>query len=162
MKLAQEQRGTFRVAVRRDSGIEAALHLSGKRLAATVGNISAEGIFLRLDRGPIAALKVERQLDVEISFEHGVMVLDVSDRGPGIAASERDKVFDKFYRGQAAKRNDGGTGLGLTICRAVARAHDGDICILPRAGGGSTVRFSLPCPGAVRADLFQASRRLPA
>jgi two-component system, OmpR family, sensor histidine kinase KdpD len=101
-------------------------------------------------------------VDVEISFEQGVMVLDVSDRGPGIAAGERDKVFDKFYRGQAAKRNDGGTGLGLTICRAVARAHDGDICILPRAGGGSTVRFSLPCPGAVRADLFQDSRRLPA
>ncbi|MES1185559.1 MAG: ATP-binding protein [Myxococcales bacterium] len=101
-------------------------------------------------------------LEIQITYQHGVMVLNVSDRGPGVAAAERDKVFDKFYRGQAAKRNDGGTGLGLTICRAVARAHDGDICILPRSGGGSTVRFSLPCPSMVQADLLPTGTRLQA
>lgn len=101
-------------------------------------------------------------IDIQITFQHGVMVLNVSDRGPGIAANERDKVFEKFYRGQAAKRNDGGTGLGLTICRAVARAHDGDICILGRPGGGSTIRFSLPCPTRLQADLVPEGSRLQA
>ncbi len=101
MKLAQEQRGTFRVAVRRDSGIEAALHLAGKRLAATVGDISAEGIFLRLDRGPIAALKVERQLDVEISFEEETFMLH------GVIRSERGGGYGIFFppRDRAGRPN---------------------------------------------------------
>lgn len=85
-------------------------------------------------------------LDVRVALRKSRVLVDVSDRGPGISAAERDKVFDKFYRGQAARQNDGGTGLGLTICRAVARAHGGDMSILARDGGGTTVRFTLPCP----------------
>ncbi|HET9933321.1 MAG TPA: ATP-binding protein [Polyangiaceae bacterium] len=74
------------------------------------------------------------------------VVLEVCDRGPGIAADERDKVFERFFRGKQAKRNDGGTGLGLTICRAVARAHGGRIAVRARESGGTTVEFALPCP----------------
>lgn len=70
--------------------------------------------------------------------------VEVCDRGPGIPAGEREKVFDKFYRGHAAKRNDGGTGLGLTICRAVVLAHGGSISISGREDGGTKVRFTLP------------------
>jgi two-component system sensor histidine kinase KdpD len=83
-------------------------------------------------------------IDLRVVAEPGEVFVEVRDRGPGIPPGEREKVFDKFYRGAAAKRNDGGTGLGLTICRAVARAHDGDMTILPREGGGTIVRFSLP------------------
>jgi two-component system sensor histidine kinase KdpD len=101
-------------------------------------------------------------LDIRVSLQAGVMRLDMSDRGPGIASSERDKVFEKFYRGQAARRNDGGTGLGLTICRAVARAHDGDVSILPRPGGGNIVRFSLPCPGIAQPVFMTNDPRLEA
>ena len=83
-------------------------------------------------------------IDVRVTRTTRVVSVDVCDRGPGIAADEREKVFDKFYRGRLAKRNDGGTGLGLTICRAVARAHDGEVRVLEREGGGSIVRFSVP------------------
>lgn len=72
------------------------------------------------------------------------IAVEICDRGPGISLAERDRVFEKFYRGQAAKHNDGGTGLGLTICRAVVRAHGGSIDILARTGGGTRVRFTLP------------------
>ena len=85
-------------------------------------------------------------IDVRVALRKKAVAVEFLDRGPGIAPLEREKVFDKFYRGQAAKRNDGGTGLGLTICRAVARAHDGEMTILSREGGGAIVRFSLPCP----------------
>ncbi len=80
------------------------------------------------------------------------IVLEVSDRGPGIREDERERVFERFYRGRQAKRNDGGSGLGLTICRAVARAHGGRIAIHARPGGGTTVELALPARAAVVAS----------
>jgi two-component system, OmpR family, sensor histidine kinase KdpD len=76
--------------------------------------------------------------------EHDGVAIEVCDRGPGIATAERERVFEKFYRGQAAKQNDGGTGLGLTICRGVVQAHGGRIELVARGGGGTKVRFTLP------------------
>jgi two-component system sensor histidine kinase KdpD len=101
-------------------------------------------------------------LDIQVALRKGRVVVDVCDRGPGIPSSERDKVFEKFYRGQAARRNDGGTGLGLTICRAVARAHGGDMAILARDGGGALVRFSLPCSATLAGIPSTEERRLHA
>ncbi|HXK18238.1 MAG TPA: ATP-binding protein [Polyangiaceae bacterium] len=83
-------------------------------------------------------------IEIRGSAEDDAVTLEVCDRGPGIPAAEREQVFEKFYRGQAAKQNDGGTGLGLTICRAVVQAHGGSIAIFPRAGGGTRVSFTLP------------------
>jgi two-component system sensor histidine kinase KdpD len=74
----------------------------------------------------------------------GVVKLQVSDFGPGIAESEREKVFERFFRGSQATKSDGGVGLGLTICRAVVRAHGGRIAIRERQGGGTLVEFTLP------------------
>ncbi|HWZ88774.1 MAG TPA: ATP-binding protein [Polyangiaceae bacterium] len=73
----------------------------------------------------------------------GVFV-EVADEGPGILPDELSKVFEKFYRGSAARKNDGGTGLGLMICRAAIRAHGGRISAQQRAGGGAAIEFTLP------------------
>jgi hypothetical protein len=108
MKLAQEQRGTFRVAVRRSSGITASLLFAGKELAATAGDISAEGLFLKLDRGPIDALRVDSKVDVEVTFEaetillHGVIRSEHAG-GYGVFFPHRDRAgnvnpLDKFER----------------------------------------------------------------
>lgn len=67
--LGQEQRLTFRVAVRANAGIDACLMLAGRKLPAVVGDISAEGLFVTLERGPLAALQVGAMVDVEVSFE---------------------------------------------------------------------------------------------
>jgi two-component system sensor histidine kinase KdpD len=77
------------------------------------------------------------------SAEDAVLV-QVEDNGPGIAAHEREKVFEKFYRGQHASKSDGGVGLGLTICRSIIRAHGGKIGVRERAGGGTLVEFTVP------------------
>lgn len=90
-------------------------------------------------------------VDITVVAEGGGIAVEIADRGLGIALRERERVFDKFYRGQAADKTDGGTGLGLTICRAVVRAHDGDIIVLPRPGGGTVVRFTFPGAGAAPA-----------
>ncbi len=101
-------------------------------------------------------------LDINITQQLDVLSVDVCDRGPGISEQEREKVFDKFYRGQAAKRNDGGTGLGLTICRAVARAHGGELRIIERSGGGTIARFSLPNPITISKPTMSHQQRAEA
>ena len=69
----------------------------------------------------------------------------VSDRGLGIPASDRERVFDKFFRlDPHLARGVGGTGLGLYICRELVELMDGRIWADARAGGGSTFVVELP------------------
>ena len=70
--------------------------------------------------------------------------LDVMDRGPGIAAAERERVFEPFYRVKGASEASGGVGLGLSLVRQIARQHGGDVRCLARDGGGSCFRVTLP------------------
>ena len=76
--------------------------------------------------------------------------LTVRDRGPGIPAGERAHVFDRFYRGAAA-RGRPGSGLGLAIVRQVAETHGGSIAVDEAPGGGALFRLALtpvgPRPG---------------
>jgi signal transduction histidine kinase len=70
--------------------------------------------------------------------------IEVADTGSGIAAAERDRVFEPFFRGGTdAARGSDGAGLGLAISRAIVEAHGGRIWVAD-AGVGTTVRFSLP------------------
>jgi two-component system OmpR family sensor kinase len=70
-------------------------------------------------------------------------VLEVEDSGPGIPAAERERVFDRFYRGEGAA--EGGTGLGLAIVRRIAQRHGGRVELLEGAGGkGLLARILLP------------------
>jgi len=70
-------------------------------------------------------------------------VVEVRDRGVGIAPEERDLVFDRFYRATAA-RSKPGSGLGLSIVSQIAELHGGTVELLPRAGGGTVARLTLP------------------
>jgi signal transduction histidine kinase len=70
--------------------------------------------------------------------------IEVADTGSGIAADDRDRVFEPFFRGGAhAARPSNGAGLGLAISRAIVEAHGGRIW-LEDAPAGTAVRFSLP------------------
>lgn len=68
----------------------------------------------------------------------------VADDGPGVAAGDRERIFDRFTRGGAAERRPGGAGLGLAIVRTIAQAHGGDVELDDRAGGGA--RFTIVIP----------------
>jgi signal transduction histidine kinase len=70
--------------------------------------------------------------------------LEVLDRGPGLAADERDAVFERFRRGRAGLRGPPGSGLGLAIARELARAWGGEVTLADRPGGGSAAILSLP------------------
>ena len=75
--------------------------------------------------------------------EGGAWLLTVADNGPGIAAAERERVFEPFYRG--ADVTSPGTGLGLAIVRTIAQAHEGSVSLAPASGaGGLCVTMRLP------------------
>jgi two-component system sensor histidine kinase MprB len=77
---------------------------------------------------------------VEVSLEDGEV--RVRDHGPGIAAEDREHVFDRFYRATSA-RSLPGSGLGLAIVRDVAEAHGGSVSAEDAPGGGALLRLRL-------------------
>ncbi len=80
-----------------------------------------------------------------IEVDNNNLVVSVADHGCGISADHLEKVFDRFYRlEEGVKRRRGGTGLGLTICKAIINAHGGKIWVTSEVGAGSVFSFSLP------------------
>jgi signal transduction histidine kinase len=73
----------------------------------------------------------------------GRVRLTVADRGPGVPESERNRIFEPFYRPPGAKESDGGVGLGLALVRQIAQRHFGDVRYAPRDGGGSVFEVEL-------------------
>src|SRR5207245_11169940 len=69
--------------------------------------------------------------------------------GPGIPATDLPHVFERFYRGEKTRaREEGGSGLGLSIVQGLAQAMDGEVAIESVEGEGTTVTVSLPLAAA--------------
>lgn len=80
---------------------------------------------------------------IDLSREGGAVRVRVSDEGPGIPLAQREKVFEPFYRGREEPERPG-SGLGLSIARAVVVAHGGRIWVEETAGGGTAMVLDLP------------------
>ncbi len=81
------------------------------------------------------------EVEIHLSAHDHVAQLEVVDHGPGVAETDRTRIFHPFERGRTAAP---GSGLGLSIARGMAEAHGGRLDVLPRDGGGA--RFSLTLP----------------
>jgi two-component system sensor histidine kinase GlrK len=138
-------------ALARDRGL-------GLTLAPTDGEL-----LVRCDRDRIIQV-VENLLENAIKFspaggavevsvaaaDGGGAVVEVADRGPGVPAEDRQRVFERFVQldSPAPGAGDGrGVGLGLAICREIIEAHSGAVWVRGREGGGSRFGFSLPAAG---------------
>ena len=86
------------------------------------------------------------EVRVEALARNGAVVLRVLDRGPGVPAEERERIFDPFTRG--ANATSGGSGLGLALVRHYARAHHGHVEVSDREGGGAVFSLVLPAQRA--------------
>ena len=80
---------------------------------------------------------------VRVEEENGVVALLVSDTGVGISEDQLPLVFERFYRADAARAEEG-VGLGLSIARQIAEAHGGTIEARSKPGVGSTFVLVLP------------------
>jgi signal transduction histidine kinase len=115
------------------------------------------GLVARVDRSTLREL-LEALLDNAVRYtprggRAGVRgaaapngcAIAVWDTGPGIAAAERDRVLERFYRGAAAESSGApGTGLGLSIVRAIAEAHRAELSLGTHPGGGLEVTVVFP------------------
>ncbi|HEX5811651.1 MAG TPA: ATP-binding protein, partial [Pseudonocardia sp.] len=92
----------------------------------------------------------------------GVLTIEVDDRGPGFPVDFLPHAFDRFHRaGDSRSRDGGGSGLGLSIVRAIVRAHGGKVAATNRAGGGAAVRIELPAVESPTTAPVRAGRAVP-
>ena len=124
--------------VRVDLEAHAAVVTDAEKVRRIVTNL-VENALKYAPAGPITV-----RLD---AHDHGVAV-SVSDCGPGIPAADRDRVFEPFVQlDQSSTRRQGGTGLGLHLCRQLAQLLDGRLDLDEAPGGGSRFTLTLPAIG---------------
>jgi len=84
-------------------------------------------------------------IHLSIARRPGWVTLSVADNGPGISQEDLPKIFERFYRADAARRSEGGGhGLGLSIARIIVMAHGGKLRVRSKVGTGSTFYVDLP------------------
>jgi two-component system sensor histidine kinase SenX3 len=118
---------------------------SSKQLASALGNLLENAVKYSMEHGTVSVSVIEIGSRIDIR---------VRDHGIGIAARDVPRIFDRFFRADAARaRDDAGAGLGLAIVRQVAADHDGEVLVRTQEGRGSTFTLRLPIavPAAVEA-----------
>jgi two-component system sensor histidine kinase BaeS len=114
-----------------------AIEVDPDRLGQAVGNLLSNAIKYTPTGGSVS---------VGAGVEDEAVWIRVNDTGPGVAPGEQERIFDPFYRGNAAGRFPRGMGLGLTIARDLVAAHGGRIEVDSDVGLGSRFTIWLPLP----------------
>ena len=97
------------------------------------------------------------EVQIDASRDGAVWIFSVKDNGPGIAESNRERIFEMFNRLHG--RSVAGTGMGLAICRRIAERHRGRIWVESDLDEGSTFKFTLPATNGTRPDSSRSIAR---
>ena len=127
-------------------GRDVKVDLSGPMLQAPLDAVLAEQLFFNLIENAVKYTPAGSPIEVHAHEEGQQVVVEIRDRGPGIAPGDEQRIFERFYRSPDGGRV-GGAGLGLAVCQAVVGAHGGEITARSRDGGGTLFRFTLPVEG---------------
>jgi two-component system sensor histidine kinase KdpD len=111
-----------------------------------IDDVLIEQVLINLLDNALKYTPAGTAVEVKAAVRDGSILVDVADRGPGLAPGEEARIFDKFHRAEGSHVR--GAGLGLAICRGIVQAHGGRIWAENRPGGGLSVRFTLPIPEA--------------
>ncbi|WP_437308840.1 DUF4118 domain-containing protein [Sorangium sp. So ce388] len=141
-------------------------HLEGREVSIDLGRATGlvpmdgvliEQVLINLLENALKYSPAGSPIAIRGFIEGSVAMLEIKDRGQGIAPGEEEVIFEKFYRGRGNGRQ--GLGLGLTICRGVVAAHGGRVTAENRPDGGAMFRVTLPIEGC---PPHLASPELPA
>jgi len=124
-------------------GVSLAADLPADELLARANAEKLQRVLFNLIQNAIRHTPADGSVTVRARTAGNGVEVEIADDGDGIAAEDREQVFDAFYRGgDAAARGEEGAGLGLAISRAIVEAHGGRIW-LEGATPGTRVRFTL-------------------
>ncbi|HEY1955925.1 MAG TPA: HAMP domain-containing sensor histidine kinase [Polyangiaceae bacterium] len=122
-------------------------HIDDRALQLAVINLIDNAI--KYGRRADQADDTERTVRVLVEAVDGSIAIHVSDEGRGIAKAERERIFERFVRGQAAKTGEAGmpirgSGIGLALVRHIAESHGGTVSVESELGKGSTFVLTIP------------------
>jgi PAS domain S-box-containing protein len=123
-----------RIALEYDGPDALCARADGNRLGQVFDNLISNAIKFTPERG---------RVKVTLGSENGGIVASVCDTGVGIPIAEQPRLFERFFR-SSATRDLPGTGLGLTIVRAIVEGHGGSVVCTSNDGQGTTFTFTLP------------------
>lgn len=116
--------------------VEAVVHGDGPQLVTALRNLIDNAVRYSPEN---------TQVGIGLSVNNGVVSVSVSDQGDGLSAEDQDRVFERFYRVDAARsRHTGGTGLGLSIVKHIVGNHGGEVTLWSAPKHGSTFTVRLP------------------
>jgi len=101
-------------------------------------------VFLNILDNAVKYNRPGGRVDIDLGLQAAWAVVTVTDTGIGLPEAEREKIFERFYRVEASRSLVPGSGLGLSIARAVVAAHHGRIEVESEPGKGSRFRVFLP------------------
>ena len=101
-------------------------------------------MFGNLITNALKAMPDAGEIILSARLEDGRTLLEVKDNGPGIQASHRPHLFERFYKVDSS-RSDEGSGLGLAIARHIVQIHGGEISVDSRVGEGTTFSIHMEC-----------------
>lgn len=81
---------------------------------------------------------------IKLRYRHGNFFLQFIDNGIGIPSSDKERIFERFYRGDHSRSDRERFGLGLSIAQEIIKAHHGKISVCDTPGGGATFTVTLP------------------
>jgi signal transduction histidine kinase len=121
------------------------LDVDPERMVQVLGNLVSNALRYTPAGGQIALAAQRRRDTVSAGARKSAVQLLVQDSGQGIAADVLPHIFDRFYRGDAARQQEAGeSGLGLAIARSIVEAHGGRIEVESVVGTGTTFTIELP------------------
>lgn len=119
------------------------LHLPPQLPPVSFDKVLMEQVMVNLIENAILYTPENSPIEIAVALEDDQILVSVADRGPGLQLEDIDKVFDKFYRGQTPTK-EAGSGLGLSVCKSIIKAHEGKIWAENRWDGGAIFYFVLP------------------
>jgi two-component system, OmpR family, sensor kinase len=135
MRMLQNAQGMAPRDWRLEGTAEGRATIDEQRLMQAVLQLAANAIRHSAEGDPVAIGSTTRD---------GFVRFWVRDSGPGVSVEDRDRIFERFYRGRSGFRRSDGSGLGLSIVRAIAEAHGGRVELDSLPGQGATFTVVVP------------------